>query len=628
MQRIAVMPNLVEPNPYQPATRLTFTPEQLADLASIADIGFIHTPVARPYPTEPGHFQIAVGWRRRCAWALFRPGQEMPLDVDDGLDDAAMFRHMVLENGDRLNISGVEKGYLIDQYIAFGHTQAEAGQLFHLTQSGVSNLLRIIHHLPEPVVALVQQGALPERHARQLIGLARIKPAKAVKIAQQVATSTDPDTTLNDMLSDYLEKTGGDLHEESSFPVGWAPGMSADIEGQTEALPACTVCPNYLAHEYNRFCARPVCMKAKQQIWLRAELARLSDKLGIPAAGPDEKVEPLKLDWQTADAVRAMLKRPAKPACLRLVINSGRVEGNHYHRQAIGSDDVLLASTDPNVLKAELEAKKKKGAPADSAASSKAAAAPAVLKETEAQKAKRLEREEHEAEERREARSALHRARHDLVWLVLHTAEMLAMDMKIEGGILTWCADLTQRYTDNPQTEWPEYDTSTAEMFKKFTRLRLALMSEPLELDEFEVRRYILVRMFASRISGFKTEEQFNWARGCERVHDVAETLNLALPPAWDQPPVHKTNFNCHVCGTFMPGPAITNVDKSHGWLLVNGVVTCSTKCRAQLAEQPVAAKPVAKPSAETSARLRRAQSNRSAEPLRPKRKPQAAKRS
>ena len=587
MQRVNVMPDQVGPNPYQPSTRLTFEPGQLEDLASVGEIGFIHTPVARPHPTEPGRYQIAVGWRRRCAWALFRPGQEMPLDVDETLDDAAMFRHMVIENGERLNVSAVEKARLIEQYIVFGHTQAEAGQLFHLTQSGVSNLLRIVHHLPQPVIELVQQGALPERHARQLIGLAKIKPAKAVEIAQQVAASPDPDETLDDMLSDYLDKTGGDLREKSNFPPAWTAGMSADIEGQTETLPACVGCPNYLVHERNRFCARPACLKAKQQLWVRAELARLSEKLGIPVAGPDDKVKVLKIDWRNMDTVRGMLKRAAKPACLRLVADTGQIDGDYYYRKAIDSDVVLLASTDPNILTRELAAKENKAQPATSA--KKDDKSPAVRTETPKQKRKRIEKEEAQQAENREKRAALRKARYDLVWLILHTAETLAGDMRIEGGILTWCADLTKRYTNNPQYEWPEYDAATAEMFKKFTRLGIALMSEPLELDAFEIRRYILVQMFASRISGFKAEEQFNWARGCERVQDIAQNLNLALPPAWDHPPIHKTDANCHVCGVFMPGPAITNVDKAHGWMSVNGVVTCSTQCRGQLDQPQVA---------------------------------------
>jgi ParB/RepB/Spo0J family partition protein len=593
MQRIAVMPDKVEPNPYQPATRLAFTPEQLADLASVAEIGFIHTPVARRHPTEPGKFQMAVGWRRRCAWMLFRPSEKMPLDVDESLDDAAMFQHMVIENFDRLDPSAVEKGRLLEQYIAMGHTQAEAGQLFHMTQSGVSNLLRIIHNLPAPVIALVQDGKLPERHARQLIGLSKIKPAKAVEIAQAIAASTDPDQTLTDSLEDYLDKTGSDLREQSTFPMNWSPGMSADIEGQTEPLPACLGCPNYLSHDHDRFCARPMCMKAKQRLWIQAELARLSEKLYIPVAKPDEKAKALTIDWRNSEIARAILKRTAKPDCLRLVGRDERADTDYYLQQLIGSDDVLLASTDPDVLNREAEAKKAKDKPDKSSAAAKAADKPTAPQETEAQKAKRIERETREQEEKRAARSAIRKARYDLVWLILHTAEMLAVDMRIEGGILTWCADLTKRYTNSPQYEWDEYAVATEEMFEKFARLG-RMMSKPLDLDGFEVRRYILVRMFASRISGFKAEEQFNWARGCERVSDVAGNLGLTLPAGWDRPPIHKTEANCHVCGVFTPGPAITGVDKHHGWMSVDGMVTCSSKCRAQLNDATDVVKPQA----------------------------------
>ena len=613
MQRITVMPDQVGPNPYQPATRLTFEPGQLEDLASVGEIGFVHTPVARPHPTEPGHYQIAVGWRRRCAWQIYRPGEPMPLYVvDDGFDDDAMFRHMIIENGDRLNISAVEKARLLERYMAFGHTQAEAGQLFHLTQSGVSNLLRIVRNLPEPVIELVQQGKLPERHARQLIGLAKIKPAKAVELAQQVADSTDPDSTLDDALSEYLGKTGGDLREESSFPVNWLPNMSADIEGQTEPLPACVDCLNYLGHEHNRFCARPACMKAKQQIWIQAELARMAEKTGIPVAGDSEKVKPLNIDWHTQDLVRKWLKNKTKPECLRLIaFTEQQKERDYYHSNAIGSDVVLLASTDPNIFKRELAAQKNKDEPATSA--KKEDKSPAVRTETPEQKRKRIEKEEAQQAENREKRAALRKARYDLVWLILHTAETLADTMEISGGILLFCAHLTQRFTNSPQYDWEEYKAAAAPLEKKFANLyQLTLVGTPVcDADESEQRRYILVRKFADAISGFEAKEQFNWARGLEEVQSVVDEFVLTLPDGWDQPPIHKTDSNCHVCGVFTPGPAITGVDKAHGWISADGVVTCSTQCRAQLDEPPVAAKKVAEKKSPAAARKSQAKGKR-----------------
>jgi hypothetical protein len=104
---------------------------------------------------------------------------------------------------------------------------------------------------------------------------------------------------------------------------------------------------------------------------------------------------------------------------------------------------------------------------------------------------------------------------------------------------------------------------------------------------ELELKRFILIRCFASEISGYKAEEQFNWSRGCQKVQEVAGELGLALPSGWDQPPVHTTPTNCHVCGQFAPGGEITGRDRERGWQVEGGVVTCSDDCRVRLAAPP-----------------------------------------
>ena len=53
-QTVTIDPALLDPNPFQPKTRLTFTPDQLSDLSSIADLGFIQRPQVRMHSTKPG----------------------------------------------------------------------------------------------------------------------------------------------------------------------------------------------------------------------------------------------------------------------------------------------------------------------------------------------------------------------------------------------------------------------------------------------------------------------------------------------------------------------------------------------------------------------------------------------
>src|SRR3972149_178579 len=97
-------PKLIDPNPYQPMTRRTFKPADLADLDSIGDktIGLIQIPIVRPHPDQPGRHQRATGPRRQAAWQLYRPGEAMPNDVRP-LTDRQMYEWMAIENAARLD---------------------------------------------------------------------------------------------------------------------------------------------------------------------------------------------------------------------------------------------------------------------------------------------------------------------------------------------------------------------------------------------------------------------------------------------------------------------------------------------------------------------------------------------
>jgi len=582
MKRVEVLPELIDPNPYQPDTRIAFEPADLADLASVRE-GFIHTPVGRAHPTQPGYYQIAVGWRRRCAWALYRPGEPMPLDVCD-LDDLAMFINMVRENGDRMNNSAVEKARLIQQYIDFGHTQAEAGTVFHLTQSGVSNLLRLVRGLPEPIVNLVHQGKLPERHARQLIGLARTQKSVAIEIAEHVAESADPDAALSEAIEEFVDKLGADLSENADFQPDWAPDMSVDIEGVSEVPPACAACPSFMRHDHDLLCARPACMAAKQELFCKIELERVARETGLPIAQPDEKIKPLKISWNTNKIVENWLKGKKTPECLRLsttsAIKCAASDHDFYHQKAVGSDVVVLCSTDPNVLNRELAARDKANTPKIEPKKPEKKKA-----ETPEQKQKRIAAEEAEKESNREERSALRRTKADILWLVRNTAELCEPQMVISGGVLGFCFERSQHQGLMSSSDWPDMNTLMSD-FREGAR------SNNPATAAMWMRRYILAFQMWREIGFYRPEEQYSWTRATGKVKGVIEdTFKLRLIGGWDQPPIHSTETNCHVCGKFTPGPTITGVDKAHGWMSIDGVVTCSTACRAELAKDKPARK-------------------------------------
>ena len=93
-QTITIDPALLDPNPFQPKSRVTFTVDQLTDLVSIRDHGIIQRPQVRLSSVTPGRYQIKVGHRRCAAWQLYRPGEPITVDLIVA-DDRAMFEHMI-----------------------------------------------------------------------------------------------------------------------------------------------------------------------------------------------------------------------------------------------------------------------------------------------------------------------------------------------------------------------------------------------------------------------------------------------------------------------------------------------------------------------------------------------------
>jgi len=596
----------IEPNPWQ--GRLAEDPAHVRNLAEdIAANTLLQPGLGR---RVGGRVQLAFAHSR---WAAFKfldeafgveggNGQagdrfaRFPVIIRE-LTDRQMSDYAAAENARRKDLSAIETATAIQKRMAdFGLTQLEAGRPFGYTNQGsVAHLLRLLE-LPEEMRDLVNRRQLPERYARALLPLSKILPEAVSKLAQKIAQAppSQRDKIFEDDVADLLDEHGQDMNEDPLWPFDWSE----------PEVPACNGCDYFIQFAFEDQCANPTCYRAKFARWTELELTRLSEKLGLPIAA-DATIKPLKIEWQNDDKAKAYLKRKNKPD-LYLLPSPPDDNGTgkwSYHHRLLGSNFVVMGSTDARLFNMPAEKAVESGKTASTTsgqATSGAAATPSAPQESEAAKAKRLEREEQEAEERREARSALRRARYDLVWLIMHTAEVLAPSLQISGGILVKCTEWALRFTQKPQYEWTEYDTA----YKPFDKFHTAHGIRKVGTTEEELRRLILVRLMASEISGYKAEQQFNWTRGCEEVQEVVEGLRLQLPKGWDQPPIHTTETNCHVCGQFTPGNTITGRDVEHGWKSEGGVVTCSDECQGKLG-QPAAKKATKK------APVKKAQSKR-----------------
>ncbi|MDQ0465315.1 ParB family chromosome partitioning protein [Caulobacter ginsengisoli] len=160
---------LIRRNPDQP--RRQFAEAELEELTqSVREKGVLQPVLLRPAPGVTGEYQLVAGERR---WrAAQRAGLRAIPAVIRELDDLQVLEIAIIENVQRADLNALEEaqGYkaLIDR---FGRTQDAVAQVVGKSRPHVANALRLLS-LPEPVLALLAEGALSAGHARALVGAA------------------------------------------------------------------------------------------------------------------------------------------------------------------------------------------------------------------------------------------------------------------------------------------------------------------------------------------------------------------------------------------------------------------------------------------------------------------------
>jgi ParB family transcriptional regulator, chromosome partitioning protein len=173
----------IVPNPRQP--RSAVVPETLSELAdSIREHGVIQPIiVTRTLPTGAASYQIIAGERR---WRAARLAglTTVPVIVKEATPEEFLELALV-ENIQREDLNPLEEAEafraLMDE---FGLNQGQVAEKVGKSRVAVANTLRLLR-LPDPVKALLTEGALSEGHARALLGLP--EDGLIVKAAEQVA---------------------------------------------------------------------------------------------------------------------------------------------------------------------------------------------------------------------------------------------------------------------------------------------------------------------------------------------------------------------------------------------------------------------------------------------------------
>lgn len=560
-------PKKVKPNPYQP--RLTMNPAALADLAtSIEEQGLQSPPQVR---AVNGHYELAFGHRRFEAWKIAKPGEHFPAFIVE-LTDQQMAELAATENSQRADLNPIERAKALQRLIAdFGMTQEKAGKLFGLnTQGAVSNALRLLK-LPAGAQEVVASGALAERHARMLVAVSQFNAKEAERIAKRV-TKVDPedrDQEISEEVEDVFEEHAIKL-DDAPFELAWPAKPITTADAAVPTIPACKGCPHnmLIKSEWNtdqRFCTHPArCYTLKTNAWTEHELRRVSDKLKIAIAKPDEKTYPFFAGdhyYNIGDEVRNLLKQAKVREQLRLT--AWTAKGDKYGRaQVLGSEAVILVSTSAT-LHAELLEQPK--------GSSKANATPEAKRKAE-EKAKRDELL---------AQSRARRFEHDVAWLVRSVTERAAPTLKVDSLpiALALLENMDSDYVDNDITRsWEEELGSIAHNEKGKPAERLAAAQK---LIAFNIVAPLTERWndkWADIVANVTLLAQGK--AKCMRLNSKYFGLPMTLPKHWDVPPIHKTEGNCWHCGDFTASGDVTQKDIEAGWgVLSQGHQTLDIHC-------------------------------------------------
>lgn len=156
--------NLIDADPNQP--RKHFDAMAIDELAQSIEANGLAVPIlVRP----AGERFVIVHGERRYRAATLLGWETIPANVRDIDPDAASWLALV-ENVQRADLSPVEEAIAYQERIAQGMTQTELAKRIGKTQSYIAQKLRLLK-LPDPVRFYLDQKAISEGHARQLLRL-------------------------------------------------------------------------------------------------------------------------------------------------------------------------------------------------------------------------------------------------------------------------------------------------------------------------------------------------------------------------------------------------------------------------------------------------------------------------
>lgn len=545
----------VYPNPYQqPGNRRLSGEDFDALVESIRVNGVEQPPPARPHPDLPNAVQLAAGHRRFAAARQARPDEAFYVLVQP-LSDLEMIERCIEENIHRSDLNDIEKAQMVEQYkkINPAATNADMARVFRLKDpASISNIRRLLK-LPKSIQEQVAANAVPQAIARQLVGIAKVNAKAAQEIANAVAAASP-----SEKMDVFENQATGSFSDKliNLDAVDWSPDwlagapVSVDIDlGEGDHLvPACAGCVFYFRNQNGERCARPACFKVKFGLWSAVEAQRVAQALKLSVLQPGEKGAAVfdTNDYNADDKARVLLHSARKEVreTLRIAPVDEITRWNWGMRRLLDSRAVGLVTVDPAKVKAwfaEMEEKQRGKTPKPSRDDK------AQTEETDAQRVKRIEREREAMAAKRAERSTGWRSKYDALWLVENASKLIGERLEIGGEFLKFVEDV-----------FCQHHSTRLEVTSVEERLEDAIEKTKGEEAAALRRQHIALNVISHWGILNRSGNMLDYGNAHERIEDLVEiggedgrNFGVKLPTGWDQPPIHRTAFNCWHCGRF-----------------------------------------------------------------------------
>jgi hypothetical protein len=430
--------------------------------------------------------------------------------------------------------------------------------------------------LPKEIQQLVADGSLPERDARGLVKLSRVSTEHALMFARRVAKAAPDqrDDVLASETEKFLRAVGRALNR-APFELTWPakPIVLNDDrpDGAPEMLRACAGCPFHFKLDREHHCAQPVCFDLKTKHFLASEVRAAADRLGVPAAAPEEEPVAVEIDYSNQEAIRRLLKTAKSHPELGLRLVSASNNG-WVTKEVLKSNHVSLATLNAGAVKKFLGRDSGSGSqPVTTAKPGTPAAKANAKQETRAR------------EKRRGQRSARLHTIEDVKWLVQSVTPVIAAQLTISGPALRYVVAELVKIEYGSAREFyglQDFSDALATQIKQATgKEQETLLRQRLVLSQIFVHAFDYFNLDGKLKDGFDGV----WERVRGKIETLATVghkskgsfytppefhpgLGVQLPRGWDEPPTHHTEYNCWSCNRFASNNYLTKANLAEGW--------------------------------------------------------------